>query len=1402
MTRNDGANSMKPSSEGCPSPAIPLSTRLRLLTNRARKTKLLRTASVLCILALTALSVTDRLPHSITDAQSASLSVRLNVINGSMPATIGVPIAESVRLLDITRLGVLDPAGTPVPTQMRVISRWRGPVSDQTKAVKWLLVDFKPKVAGAHTLTTTPRTAAGPLTTNVTTTSIKVSTTQLELEVPRQGEALMRSIKIAGIENLRAPASLQMSLPRRVLINKVMGPDTVIATDPSLLKPGDSVRFENMGTLRWDAPAGSNRLVTATISTIANRVYRVDEGTPRQEDVTVNTAEPGDLRAATALKFNHTAGATIRDLTVQNDVATISSISGQTLKFSAPLKLPHSAGEKIFLPNTENEIVTAVVDRTAVEESNALRVVLRQDGYFKRSEKLTGGALQKAPPTLGFTLRYYAYADQPFVRVRLRLVNTGAYGFGASFSNQPPYAQHVLLRNLFFSLPTVSAGSGSSQVLTDVDARARIARKESGASLTAGSFEISVPEFVENYPKGLTGNASGLRFDILPNTGIDHVFDGARAKTTDFYLGRNTVAARVLTSTINAMLDPNYVATTGAIRSAMIAKRDWMAAFGKDPQLGEAATRYERMIASSYAIEANDRAGSAQPMSAFEYRETSQNGEQFGWRNFGDLAWGDGYANVHYDLPFILLRESLRTGDARAFRLGGEMARYRADWGQHQATDFLNIERTVNFKGYAFYEKGDHGSFREPITSHMWIEGLWLYWAMTGDEAMREAAVESSQAFYRMNFSGNLGGEARITGWPVLGLVVAHRYTGESQYLSKAYEGVKMFLRAEQSEGSRGYTRADGPDGGQKIQAWGWSYSLLGVIEYWRETRDTAVGNFLVRVADWMVGKGSSNPPILPGRTLTNGTYQPYGVPYFWSPDKVAEDRAPVYAGLTLPVLAIAARISGRADLWERARLIFRDYAFYRDLTEGNPVPPQSRHIINFRSPMYPGSSPKVYGQMGLTVSDYLPEVANYLGINSPVTPAPTTTPTPKLSPTATPKPSPTAEPTPVNIALNRPTTASSFRVWPGCVCTPAGANDGLIVSNGSKSLWHSDLNTNLLEWWQVDLGAPNRIQSLEIVFRDDDDQSSTRRNFEVLASNDAAFATFTRLAAQGDTPVAFRQLWSAAVSDASLYRYVRVRKTKLDPGLYGEIYFNLSEVRVYAKPMQTLASTAAASSANTPGQSLLSSTTPSRDAMVNVVSTKDTGPRKVVVGQVLEFTVSPYDQRGRSMQLYASNLPSGASFNASTGRFRFMPNSSLAGNIYQVQFRGMNDQGEQTIRQDIFVQLDGAPEIRLLAPSASQPVYPDKAMNISWMATNATPVEKYQLRLSTDGGLSYPIVIADLPGSATQYQWTGLKNLRLNDRALLRVMIKATDKRNRSGLDTTRQDLRIWGNRNLAAVR
>jgi hypothetical protein len=114
--------------------------------------------------------------------------------------------------------------------------------------------------------------------------------------------------------------------------------------------------------------------------------------------------------------------------------------------------------------------------------------------------------------------------------------------------------------------------------------------------------------------------------------------------------------------------------------------------------------------------------------------------------------------------------------------------------------------------------------------------------------------------------------------------------------------------------------------------------------------------------------------------------------------------------------------------------------------------------------------------------------------------------------------------------------------------------------------MWHSESNTGRLEWWQVDLGRPVGIKALEIVFRPDQDQPSTRANFEVRGSNDPRFASSTLLAAQGASAVPFRSLWQAEVKDEQSYRYVRVQKTQPDRDAVGDIYFNLTEVRVYAQ--------------------------------------------------------------------------------------------------------------------------------------------------------------------------------------------------------------------------------------------
>ncbi len=1122
-----------------------------------------------------------------TLAQAAPLRVPLQVSQAALPLTIGVPLGEAADLRSTAKLILLDPNGNSVALQTRVLARWHGIAKDESKALKWVLLDFTPNRTGTYTLTNTGVAApqAAPISITPSTDKISVASSQVRLEFGRKGSALLSSFKLNNAEQLTAPVTVQGVFPRSAIV--VLTPtssDTLTVNETSLLTPGTQMRFTHSATLKWAVEKNWTSVWSADAQLRGNHRYLLDEGTPEQEELLCTEADYGTLKLAGPLKFNHPAGAKLRDLTVEQEVATIKSINGQNLTFTEPLKQNHVTNDCLSADNSAPATALATVDSTVVEEANALRVVIKQQGRFAVAATL-------AAPTLGFTLRYYIYADQPFVRVRLRLLNEGTYGFGAVRLQQGPYTQHVLLRSLSALVPTLAAGNNQVRVTDMATAHAKVAARQNAAQLTAGTFEIAVPEFAENYPKALSAQANGLRFDVLPDLGTDYQFDGARAKTTDFYLGRNTTNALRLTNALHVSLDPAYVARTGAVRPLLVEKRDWQAQFSNDNELAEAATRAERHLAVGYAVENSDGNDRNPAQSVYEYRLRNEMGANLGWRNFGDLAWAAGYANAHYDLPFILLREFLRTGDARAFQAGSEMARYRADWGHYHANDYWDNEGAYNMRGIAFYEKGDHGSDVLPLPTHNWIEGMWLHWALTGDEAVHEAAVEGGEAlarFLKYEFTADNAlkwNESRWLGWPALGLMVAWRYTGETRYLDASRKAVYLLMEAEEKAGKKGWFIPETSGIGPITQPFMWAgYSQLGIIEYWRETNDQRVAEFIVRVADWLLGKTGSQAVLQGGKKVPGGLYQPFGAELNWSPTRPLEAPANELAMINLPVLTTAARITNRADLRATARQLFRDVAFYRDTNDGQAVDPGFRAPINFRAFQFGGNAPKVYGQTGLTLSEYLPDLL-------------------------------------------------------GAVVLP--------------------------------------------------------------------------------------------------------RRTK------------------------------------TAANALL----------------EDAATRTVQVGQTLRVAVRKVDADGLPMALTTAALPANARFDASLGEFIFTPALAQAGKVFQIIISGVNANYQLQARLDVIVLADNqVPQVRLLSPSRNQRLMLGKSTQITWTTDAPQSVAKYELRLSTDGGATYPTVLAQLPGNTTAYDWTVPETLAAQRRAPLRLMVVAVDAQDRASLDFTAEDLQLAG--------
>ncbi|MFF7051551.1 RICIN domain-containing protein [Streptomyces griseorubiginosus] len=121
-----------------------------------------------------------------------------------------------------------------------------------------------------------------------------------------------------------------------------------------------------------------------------------------------------------------------------------------------------------------------------------------------------------------------------------------------------------------------------------------------------------------------------------------------------------------------------------------------------------------------------------------------------------------------------------------------------------------------------------------------------------------------------------------------------------------------------------------------------------------------------------------------------------------------------------------------------------------------------------------------------------------------------------------------------LNLAYNQPASASTV-LNSGVAASKANDNDG---STG----W-SPTGTDTSAWWQVDLGQAYRLGQYSLTTRQDLDQSATRGNFEIRASNDPSFATYTVLGRQQATLPNAATL-TGDIDVRQKFRYVRVAKT------------------------------------------------------------------------------------------------------------------------------------------------------------------------------------------------------------------------------------------------------------------
>ncbi|WP_328431851.1 RICIN domain-containing protein [Streptomyces sp. NBC_00453] len=123
---------------------------------------------------------------------------------------------------------------------------------------------------------------------------------------------------------------------------------------------------------------------------------------------------------------------------------------------------------------------------------------------------------------------------------------------------------------------------------------------------------------------------------------------------------------------------------------------------------------------------------------------------------------------------------------------------------------------------------------------------------------------------------------------------------------------------------------------------------------------------------------------------------------------------------------------------------------------------------------------------------------------------------------------------TKLNLAYNKSASASSVY--------GTGTEPSKAVDNNGSTGW-SPTGTDTSAWWQVDLGQAYQLGQFSLTTRQNLDQSETRGNFEIRASNDPSFGSYTVLGRQTDTlPLA--ATLTSNVDIRQQFRYVRVAKT------------------------------------------------------------------------------------------------------------------------------------------------------------------------------------------------------------------------------------------------------------------
>jgi hypothetical protein len=726
---------------------------------------------------------------------------------------------------------------------------------------------------------------------------------------------------------------------------------------------------------------------------------------------------PASVPANSTVSFSVVAapGSAGAGISVTTTASTISVTTRPGTTFDVPISafgpfskvtvnsqiVSQGAGSLQVLAPNGSAMAVSVTSPTVVEETGAIRTVLRQRGSI-------GG--------LTYTTRSTFHAGRDDVSVDFRLENQNAYGlFATSIADGQVYFDLLSMNqpiggstlNVTSTLATHTIPStGSFEVAQDFGtpvpydalggftAVAKVNGSQVGSTGTypgsvdvtgpAGGVTITVERFWQNFPKALRVQGGQTRIALFPEFGngpeyksqfgtpnsseavdpmalTNYRFEGGRWKTHrvvySFHgpgaLSPAAVAAEA--ERVNKPLvgypEPVTVRKSFATGQLFIERSTPI----PYPSFLRYNQFYDMMVDDNAATWLSSLGHIGLP--AFINRGGTWGDRQpFGWENFGDLPWADGYSNLHYNWPANLLLEFLRTGDWRFFDRGRDMAVFRRDYGQNHSTNASEV-----WRGAGFYEKGWwHGNSYEGEHGHNWPLGVLLHYVLTGDEGSREAALEGA-AFSMRHPPGQWTGwwGSRIPGRAIENLVDAYNFLGDPQWLAAAGAGVARFEQLEVADGMNGYHL--NPANGTTT-VWMDNVFYVAACKYVLASNDFSNLAFLGRMRNWF----KNECLIWPQGPVTASTMP---VVYeVWAPlPTTVRTRSVHHDWEMMEALSYSAVIHADLNDYYAATLLFEGVTRYWQVGASTTAVYNANNgaawsPITFRPSQYPSTESKVLG--------------------------------------------------------------------------------------------------------------------------------------------------------------------------------------------------------------------------------------------------------------------------------------------------------------------------------------------------------------------------------------------------------------------------------------------------------